>query len=692
MEARESTQQPLEGEKVNIRPLMSSGRVTLLAPMCCAVFLALFSYWFSGVAQGSATLPDNRAYEQVSPVDKNGTDVLPDHGVAAIDGNRVAFSSKGSFAGQPTALAVEGSPYLATRGPSGWTTEGIALPNGHLAFGNAYVGFTPSLSKGIVYWWEGTRFGPYDPAAQHNFNQYIRDNDTGSFQLINGTLSSMANDEGFIWGSSDLSMVGIDTSFPLTLDSPCKTADHNHHCAYESEDGMVRLASILPNGEPTEGSIGNIPFLCNFEHSVSDDGLRLFFTTLNDQGKIYVRENHVSTSLVSGSERTLPGGVSGSKANYQSAEAAHGNRLLFTTLNSLVDEDTNSTNDLYLYDFTQPAGERLTLVSADQNPGAPDGAEVDGGQQGCAGLVAVSEDLRRVYFVARQQIVEGAPEGPGPKLYLWDDTGTSPQLGYVATLDPEDVSVWLAPDTHIRRPDWRNARWSRDGRYLAFLSVAALTSDDQNGEGDIYRFDAESGSLDCLTCSSDALPAKGKVAFQPPATWPINHPPENVLNNGKVYFQTTRGLVAADSNGQGDVYEYSAGQIHLISRGSGPYASTFFDATPSGSDVFFLTRDRLVGWDKDASRDVYDARVGGGFPEPGFVPPPCEGEACLAPPDIPNDATPGSSSFNGAGNVSPPKIRRCPAGKVRRHGRCRKRKHARQRRNRASDATTRSHG
>ena len=40
----------------------------------------------------------------------------------------------------------------------------------------------------------------------------------------------------------------------------------------------------------------------------------------------------------------------------------------------------------------------------------------------------------------------------------------------------------------------------------------------------------------------------------------------------------------------------------------------FDDATPDGSDVFFTTRGQLTPEDMDGQSNVFDARVGGGFP------------------------------------------------------------------------------
>ncbi len=79
----------------------------------------------------SLLLPDCRAYEQVSPVDKNESDVKNDFegGInqqASVDGERVLYESYGAFPGSPKGnLEVQ---YLSSRGASGWSTRAVDLP------------------------------------------------------------------------------------------------------------------------------------------------------------------------------------------------------------------------------------------------------------------------------------------------------------------------------------------------------------------------------------------------------------------------------------------------------------------------------------------------------------------------------------------------------------------------------------
>jgi hypothetical protein len=119
------------------------------------------------------------------------------------------------------------------------------------------------------------------------------------------------------------------------------------------------------------------------------------------------------------------------------------------------------------------------------------------------------------------------------------------------------------------------------------------------------------------------------------------------------FFTSVQPLVPQDTNGLPDAYEYDAntGQVHLISSGTGEDGSWFEDASETGSDVFFLTAQRLTGWDTDTLTDLYDARVNGGFPEPSPAPAACDGDACQGVPSaVPSFNT--ASGFAGLGNVS----------------------------------------
>jgi hypothetical protein len=173
-------------------------------------------------------------------------------------------------------------------------------------------------------------------------------------------------------------------------------------------------------------------------------------------------------------------------------------------------------------------------------------------------------------------------------------------------------------------------------------------------------------------------------------------------NGDRLFFESFEALVPSDTNGATDVYEWehssgkaqceevgapvyvesAGGCISLISSGKSPEDSEFIDASQDGRDVFFITFSTLLEEDSGLA-DLYDARAGGGFAPKAGPRPACEGEACQTPPAPPNDPTPGSSSFGGAGNVQAKPAKK----KAKKH----KKKHARKQKHKRADAKRGAH-
>jgi hypothetical protein len=157
-----------------------------------------------------------------------------------------------------------------------------------------------------------------------------------------------------------------------------------------------------------------------------------------------------------------------------------------------------------------------------------------------------------------------------------------------------------------------------------------------------------------------------------------------------VFFESSQALVPQDVNGVQDVYEWerdgsgschtSPGCLYLLSGGTSTSWSTLLDASPSGNDVFVITRARLTPEDENDYFHVFDARVGG---VSGVAATACSGSGCQGvPPAPPVFATPSSATFSGAGNFPPSvppvptkkkatkKTIKCAKGKKPSHGKC----------------------
>ena len=77
--------------------------------------------------------------------------------------------------------------------------------------------------------------------------------------------------------------------------------------------------------------------------------------------------------------------------------------------------------------------------------------------------------------------------------------------------------------------------------------------------------------------------------------------------------------------------EREQGSVALVSTGSGGSPIEGVVLSQSGRDLFFRTAQGLVSQDTDGEADIYDARLGGGFPSPAAPLQECSGDACQGP-------------------------------------------------------------
>ncbi len=287
--------------------------------------------------QNAASLPDCRAYEQVSPPDKNGSPILgvgdnEHYWRASPDGSAFTYTSSGIFADAQASAALF-FPYLAARGQDGWSSRNLLpsqAPDSFLPFPEITI-FSQDLTKGLLI--DGGGSGSYGqdqpalvPGEPHHINLFLRDNSTNSYQLINLTPPSATPapvQTSSYAGSSDLSHVVFLENSRLTADSP---PAGEHPNLYEWSAGAVRLVGILPDGNPVSGSLDAslpITYAANVsshsrildDHAVSDDGSRVFFEVFEATGDerhgqigLYLRQNAATTVQIDASRGPGSGG------------------------------------------------------------------------------------------------------------------------------------------------------------------------------------------------------------------------------------------------------------------------------------------------------------------------------------------------------------------------------------------------
>jgi hypothetical protein len=715
-------------------------------------------------------LPDNRAYEMVTPPEKNGALIgaafFAPYTSISEDGSRVIIDSIQCFAGAGSCTAdrqSDGEVYAFTRSSGGWLTTPLApsetqfnAPNSSWrvsADAGTSLLSVPTPPGGQDDWYarqpDGSfhDIGPITPPAggAAGISAYA-----GSLQVATGDLSHVVWDSERVWpfdaateGNSVYEYVGSGNAAPVLvgvsggagstdLISKCGTqlggkgGNSNPYGSLSADGRTVYFtASVPPGGEPCPSGSG-----ANAGIPVPVDAL---YARIDQSRTIPVSQRSPLDCTSAACQSSPPGG-----AMFEGA-SVDGSKVFFTDTQQLTDNasqdstpgDTASGGagggclqttgaggcNLYLYDSPQkpPTGHNLIDVSAGDTSG--NGPRVQG-------VMAISSDGSHVYFVANgvlsgsQQNSSGVTATDGAEnLYVFERDAQFPagRIMFIATLscglNGGDCAQWTS--------GVGVANVTPDGRFLVFTSRGAVTGDvtRTDGAAQVFRYDAQTGELVRVSIgehgfSDNGNAGTGDASFVPAyktfyRAGPARPDPTMSHDGAYVFFQSPVALtphalddVRIDTAGDlaQNIYEYHDGHVYLISDGRdvstsatecGSFsAGCLVGSDATGANVFFTTADRLVAQDTDTQLDYYDARIcSAGDPcirQPPPPLPPCLGEACHGTPAAtPSLLTPGSSSFNGEGNISSTplsakkkvtkKAVKCAKGKKRSHGKCVKR-------------------
>jgi hypothetical protein len=424
-------------------------------------------------------------------------------------------------------------------------------------------------------------------------------------------------------------------------------------------------------------------------NAILSDGSKVFFESPPPvSGKpvgLYMRENDSRTVEIAGS------------AQFEGA-SADGSLVFYTTATKSI-LGIDQTKQLYEFNTTGHSIGQVPAMSA---------IPLSTGLTTLTSVTAVSNDGSHVYFISNGVLAantnaEGhTAVGNSPNLYVYD-TGSG-ETAFIATVAEKDVvAEGFGPGPLVREPDVsRAAVPSADGGVLVFASAGNLTGQNPTeGFSEVYRYAVGDGSLVCVSCTAAGVEPTGDAGFGETAggTYDPSSLSSPMSEDGsRVFFQTPDSLVPEDTNGGAppsakfgtpsstDVYEWEAGKVYLISSGSSSNPAVLDGTTPSGNDVFLTTDADLVPADSDGGyENVFDARVGGGFPVSAGGAPSCVGQSCRAafgaPPVF---GAPGSVLLSGSGNLPAPpvaegtvkkakpkaKAGKCRSGFVRKRGRC----------------------
>jgi hypothetical protein len=663
-------------------------------------------------ASSAFALPDGRAWEMVSPPNKQGATLESTPAEwggliqASAVGGAISYIANAPTEEQPQDNpAVERVQIFSSREADGWATKVIATYH-DAAFGVAlgniseYTLFSEDLSLGVVApkgntplsaeTSERTPYLRHDTTCDSNpatcYQPFVNAGNVPPGTKFDSHPNYLLGTVQFEGGSPDLRHDVLGSEVALTS-TPVEKG------LYEWYAGKIQLVSVLPTdegGAAVSGVLGQSP-TTNVRNAVSIDGSRVVW---KHENKLYLGDIakgetvRIGVPEAGGSEVGAQGG--NSEAVFQTA-SSNGSKVFFTDIARLTVDSTASGISYPprpdLYEFDTETG-KLTDLTVDANP--KEHADVQGIIPG------VSEDGTYVYFVARGTLATGAIPGRD-NLYVSHAGVTS----FIGTLSGDETNGTVSNSL-----EGLTARVSPNGLWLAFMSDASLTGYDNRDaisgapDEEVFLYDANASRLRCASCNPTGARPAGVLdesnypgflfdhAFIWSEHWlaadipgwtgspnPV-YQPRYLSDSGRLFFNSNDALVPRDTNGTWDVYEYepvevgsckgtdttfneaSDGCVGLVSSGGAAEEAVFSDASRNGEDAYFLTSSQLVPQDYDHSLDLYDARVCTAaspcLAVPPATPPPCTtGDSCKpAPAPQPESyGAPSSETFSGVGNV-----------------------------------------
>jgi hypothetical protein len=660
-------------------PVDDGGEQTLTVPVP-AVVGSGESCANEGVRTGpSANLPDCRAYEQLTPHDKEGAQepfhyagYEQSYVLASEDGEHVLLEAPATNWGSGPEAGH--SPYFFSRTPAGWgmtaassepelgvdqlKSQVFAPDLASFGFETAFETSASAQSKDVEY-----RVGP--PGGPYVTVATVPRQNRGSEGSTFGWVAASAGSSTMILQVADRDLVQPATTTKTGFD------------LYEYSGGALRQVNVgigtcgakIARGGEVAGDGGSA-------HAVSADGSRVFFEAVpgNNCGAashLYVRTDGAQTTDLGA-------------AIFLAANEA-GSEVLFESI-------SGEAHEVFLYETESATTTHLFTTHGLQLVGNSNTSNL-----------SVSRDLSTIYFASPEQLTPDAPSIPNNK-----QTAEPPLDVYrydVASRALEFILQAASSNINNQERLLSVGDVSPDGRYVYMRAEVVegvpggareLLVDGTESPvlaPQVYRYDSVEHVVECVSCASSydpeprlpslfssteylatsngALPSFTPISgngdfafFSTPAALVSSDVDREIPpnNSGNAISSGDREDISGDTSPSSDVYEWRRdgidgcdrvqGCLALITNGRGGLVNLLLGSADEGRDVFIATASSLLAQDNDTAEDIYDARIGGGFPPPAPGPVECEGDACSTPFAAPNDLTPASATFKGAANTT----------------------------------------
>jgi hypothetical protein len=552
--------------------------------------------WLSQGPSGTGTSPVSAEFDGATP-----------------NADNVVFSSAERLTANATGLGSENTPpqYLYLRDVAHETTTLLDVNNGNTLISpyGAILGSGSWLHEELVptdyegtttnaISSEGTKVFFESPPPQDEVegasapHLYMRDLSTGTTTpLDNPGSTAWARYEG---ASTDGSLVFF--TINEGLDGVPSTTELYEFNTTPAQIGLAPAMSAIPIG----GGKG-----VRGETAISNDGSTVYFVSLSA----------VATNTNSAGQKALAGEPNLYAYDTQSGQTSFVATLAWPDV-SACDPDCGQGHlaglvaqpDLARAAYPTPDGSVLVFAASGDLTGQADGPSTTLSVEVFSGYHTLTV-ASTTGFTAGQVITIG--------------TGAHSELDTIQSVDPPDKLTVI--------------EYGPDG-------LLGLAEDHPAGDPvtrlhtEVYRYDSSDGSLVCVSCVPGGVTAAGSAtlgvsdgggSYAPDGrSAPISE------DGSRVFFESPERLVSEAPTPSGalsppmNVYEWEDGHVSLISSAAGS-GSVLDGSSPTGDDVFFTTHARLVPGDTGSTREIYDARVGGGFPVSTGTPETrCVGETC----------------------------------------------------------------
>jgi alpha-tubulin suppressor-like RCC1 family protein len=502
----------------------------------------------------------------------------------------------------------------------------------------------PSMSADGRYVAFASNSTNLDPVATNGgYHVYVRDRQTDVTELISYGTGGVDLDPGTEAYGPSMSADGRYVTFSSNSTNLDPNADNGQYqiYLYDRQTGTTELVSKDNLGVQGDG-------LSDYS-AISDDGTIITYysesTNLADGDTNGVRDVFVYDTNAGTTIRVSVddlGNEGDGDSDYPSI-SGNGRYVVFGSASTnLVADDTNASEDVFVYDLQTSTIERISVSSM--------GDENDGGSWSYSGN-AISIDGRYVTFESVGTLLDGTDTNGKSDVYIRDrQNNTTKRLTGVdggvegdgdswepnisgdgqyviietdsGNLDPEDDNGYFdiyisdafdsSPGLHLTRVTkaygvegngnawaWHGSM-SDDGRYISFYDNAnnIAQGDDNNGSGDdVFVFDQDTHKVERISVDSNEVGGNGQSGES------------SISGDGRyvAFMSNSDNLDPIATSGTNQVYlrDRQAGTTVLISKGAGDTEPDNESYSPS------ISKDgRYIAYSSTATNITGDATGG----------------------------------------------------------------------------------